>query len=451
MEENESSQRRTNPISLEELLIQIHHPTPTTTTTTTTEDDPSNQRLQNISAEESLSHIPWTIQQSVQLLSDTITTPPTTTTSTTSSGEQPVASTSSSSSSHRKFPSISYLDLRRHQNRTWADKCLRKGNDQYYVNPEQAEKFYQEGLELVPDHIELLIAQAKVWYVRRRRPTAAKRQLQEVIQLDQTHQGAKDLLRLMERHEAAQKGDGGGGVTASRPQPLPTLTSHSRASSAYQDVLMERNLAMEMTTTETIQETDDQSTSSDSSSRQRSRRHKKKDKKKKKKKSKKGHRRKTKKKDKKKKKEGRKRRRRHYSSSSPSFSPDQSTVGTSVGGSDLSDNQDDNHGEKIEKVAEPKGGRRRRRKRHDSEASSPVDDDVVAESPKMTLDKDKESYRSDQSYQRDDDDESISIDSKNSQRRDKKRKRSYQAKSKQTRKQQKSETLGSDSSLEPNP
>lgn len=54
-----------------------------------------------------------------------------------------------------------YLSLRRQQNRAWADERLHTGiqfaKDKKYV---QAEKAYQQGLDLVPNHVDLMVAAA---------------------------------------------------------------------------------------------------------------------------------------------------------------------------------------------------------------------------------------------------------------------------------------------------
>lgn len=369
MEENESSSQ--TPITWDELRLRIHHPPSINNTPTVREVHP----------ETSLSYIPWTVRQSIKLCAD---------------DEVP----SSLSSSDRKFPAFSYLDLRRHQNRAWANDRLTKGNEQYYLNPEQADKFYQEGIDLVPDHVDLLVAQAKLWMMRRSRPNGAKIQLQEALQFDATHAEAHELMTRLERHEAARRE-----ILVSRQHQPQT-----RESSVYQDVLMERNLAMVNSEPQNGEEL----SRSDDSSRKRSRRHKTKKEKKK-------HRR----RKKETKKKGRKRRRRYHSSSSSSVS-DESPVGTSIeseqGGSDGN-----------EEEVERRPRKRRRRKRHDSEASSMVDSETV-KLKNMELNTDGPN-----------DESGGDATSNQSQRRHKKRSRSDRHKSKRKKKHRQSETPGDSS------
>jgi hypothetical protein len=367
MEENESSSQ--TPITWEELQLRIHHPPSINNTLMVREAHP----------ETSLSYIPWTVRQSIKLCAD---------------DDVP---SSSAPSSDRKFPAFSYLDLRRHQNRAWANDRLTKGNEQYYLNPEQADKFYQEGIDLVPDHVDLLVAQAKLWMMRRNRPHAAKIQLQEALQFDPTHAEANELMTRLERHEAARRE-----IMVNRQHQPQT-----RESSVYQDVLMERNLAM----VNSEPQNEEELSRSDDSSRKRSRRHKTKKPKKK-------HRR----RKKETKKKGRKRRRRFHSSSSSSSASEESSVGTSSGSEQ---GGSDGNEEEVQRRTR----KRRRRKRHDSEASSMVDSESVKS---KSMERNADGPNDDRGGE--------ATSSNQSQRRHKKRSRSDRHKSKRKKKHRQSET-----------
>lgn len=320
MEEKAKSTPAQEPdfISLEELRVRIHHPPPA-----------DNPYFHDPRTENSLSSIPWTFRQSVTIHTDE----------------------RRRGSSH-KFPDFSYLDLRRHQNRAWANDRLAKGNDEYYLNAEKADSFYQEGIDLVPDHVDLLVAQAKLWLLRRNRPMAAKRQLEEALQYDPTHPQATELMAFFDRHEKARRG-----VEVKRSKP------QMRESSAYQDVLMERNLAIESASEVLAKggdddDNDDSVASDHSSRRRRSKKNKKRKRKKKSKKS---------KKDSKKR---RKRRRRRYDSSSSSSRND-GDDSCSVG----SDVSADRH--QGEEISRKKTRKHKRRIRKDSELS--LDDKGINE------------------------------------------------------------------------
>jgi len=363
--------------------LLVHHPSSSRGTT-------HNSIFHNEDPMSSLSHIPWTFQQSIQIAS-----------------EKPTSSTLS-----EYFPAFSYLDLRRHQNRAWANDRLLKGNEQYYLNPEQADKLYQEGIDLVPDHIDLLVAQAKLWLMRRSRLDAARLQLKNALQLDATHGDAKHWMNRLERHEAAIAAARRGDVGANHQ-------AQTRNSTAYQNVLMERNLLM------ASQHSDEEPSSSDTSSsspRRRSKRHKKTKQKKKARKHKKES-----------KNKGRKRRRRYDSSSASDESSNDASIGSGRMGCDGNKEE-----EKGDVPTSPR--KRRRRKRYFSDASSTLGDDdsgVKSSRNRGRKEPDRQS------------DDSLGDHDSRSHRRHKKRSRSHREKTKHRKKHHKSETR-SDSPRESN-
>lgn len=349
MEETiKEKQEEAPPITLKELQLKIYHPPPSNfrfvegSGTCITRN--INGSSGNDAVSKSLSSIPWTLRQSAN-------------------DGASIASGGSSLS----FPTTSYLDLRRQQNRAWADDRLSKGNEQFYLDPVKADSLYQEGIDLVSDHVELLVAQAKLWMQRRSRPQAAKAQLQECLHLDPNHVVAKDLLRRLEQQDASRRG-----VLVAPNKRLPqTLES----SSAFQDVLMERNLAMDTSLVDTEKELDEESSAA-SSERKDSRKKKKKKKRKSKKKSKHRHNMKH------EKKRRRKRKRYDYSSSSTeddaSSNSSEESDAESSGDSDRRDGSTDRRRERRRKHKR----KRPRRRRHDSDLSG--SDSVVEVEPTLS-------------------------------------------------------------------
>lgn len=335
------------PITLEELQLKIYHPPPSSTRLWfgrgEISDNPNESSA--VVSNPSLSFIPWTLQQS------------------TNKRKNAPSKKCDDDDDPSSFPTISYLDLRRQQNCAWADDRLSKGNEQFYLDPIKADTLYQEGLDLVHDHIELLVAQGKLWMLRRNRPQAAKTQLQQCLRMDPGHKAAKELLDRLERQDAARRGGA--------PKRLIPQTRES--SSAFQNALMERNLAMDSTSLLDVgkEEELDEERSADSSSGHKDTN---KQKKKKKRKSKNTSKYSKKKHDKKKR---RKRKRYYYSSSDDDSS--RSDQSSSV--DDLDDKNSDrgsSTGRRRERQRK-KRKRKRRRRRHDSDLSSDSDEVAVAE------------------------------------------------------------------------
>jgi hypothetical protein len=151
------------------------------------------------------------------------------------------SSTAADQQQSSSFPSVSYLDLRRRQNMAWATDRLQEGNEQFYVNPQRSEALYQQGLELVHDHVDILVAYGKL-LVHRNRPSMARTKLERALQFDPQHVGAKEQLGRLQHQSAMLR------------QPTKKIMQVTRESSVYQDVLMERNLAMESVPQEPKQE-----------------------------------------------------------------------------------------------------------------------------------------------------------------------------------------------------
>jgi tetratricopeptide (TPR) repeat protein len=155
----------------------------------------------------SLSYIAWTLKQ-----------------------ENVVNNDESSSS----FPPFSYLDLRRQQNTAWATDRLTEGNAILFEDPRKAENLYKQGLDLVADHVELLVGYGKLLAQTKRRPLALAK-FQRALEVDPDCISAKENLERARQHEILLRQE-------SRKVAAPVL----RESSAFQDVLLERSLAQEV-------------------------------------------------------------------------------------------------------------------------------------------------------------------------------------------------------------
>ena len=131
------------------------------------------------------------------------------------------------------FPLFSYLDLRRQQNTAWATDRLTEGNAILFEDPRKAESLYKQGLDLVPDHVELLVGYGKLLAQTKRRPLALAK-FQHALEVDPDCISAKENLERGRQHEILLRQE-------SRKVAAPVL----RESSAFQDVLLERSLAQE--------------------------------------------------------------------------------------------------------------------------------------------------------------------------------------------------------------
>lgn len=170
--------------------------------------------------ETSLSHIPWILEQ----------VGPTGTKIDKSNADSKEEQQDTSPS----FPAISYLDLRRRQNMAWANDRLQEGNKEIYSNPTKAETLYQQGLDMIPDHVDLLVAFGKLLANTKRRLSAISK-FQRALELEPDHAGAMEQLKKVQLQQSLLVRKEG------KRNNLPV----ARESSAYQDVLMERSLALD--------------------------------------------------------------------------------------------------------------------------------------------------------------------------------------------------------------
>jgi tetratricopeptide (TPR) repeat protein len=231
------------------------------------------------------------------------------------------------------FPDVSYLDIRRQQNLQWADERLQQGLQILAENSnamKQALECYQQGLELVPNHVDLLVAKGAL-YANCGNYKASLSCFHHALEIDPTHKNAQQYTKQVE--EASE-----------RLNQQHANTVVSKAVRAQHDASLERSILSQDTTTKTkvaasvydsrypiLPEKEDAESTGDSKKRRKRR---KKDKKKKRSKQSKK----------------RKKHRRRYSSSSSSSS----SVGSNV---DLESDDGEQH-----------ASRRRRRRRHCSES-----------------------------------------------------------------------------------
>jgi tetratricopeptide (TPR) repeat protein len=156
--------------------------------------------------------------------------------------KQDIGANNDKSSSSSTFPLFSYLDLRRQQNTAWATDRLTEGNAILFEDARKAENLYKQGLDLVPDHVELLVSYGKLLAQTKRRPLAITK-FQRALKVDPDCVSAYENLERARQHEILLR-------QGSRKVAAPVL----RESSAFQDVLLERSLAHEAPAEEEEQE-----------------------------------------------------------------------------------------------------------------------------------------------------------------------------------------------------
>jgi tetratricopeptide (TPR) repeat protein len=143
--------------------------------------------------------------------------------------------------------SADYLSLRRQQNRAWADERLHTGIQLAQQNKfTQAEKAYQQGLDLVPNHVDLMVAAAALHANQgtnsgsrdsRYHQTRALQLLEQALREDPHHANAAQYQREIQAHQ--QKQQLAHQLAAQRP---------AKADRAMQDASLERSFEIGHTT-----------------------------------------------------------------------------------------------------------------------------------------------------------------------------------------------------------
>jgi hypothetical protein len=148
------------------------------------------------------------------------------------------------------FLPVSYLDLRRQQNIAFADEKYKEASTLSSLEITKAQTLYKQALDLVPDHLDSLLGYGKI-LVRNTQFQKARRIFHDAVEVDPNNVVAKQYLSSIEKTLLSQltKND------ELRQQQQETNINQSlllkkgknlttRESSAYQDALMERNLAL---------------------------------------------------------------------------------------------------------------------------------------------------------------------------------------------------------------
>lgn len=151
-------------------------------------------------------------------------------------------------SSTLSFLPVSYLDLRRQQNVAFADQKCQEAISCSLSDRKKALSLFQQALELVPDHVDTLLGYGKMLF-QMGRLEPARRAFDDILQVDPNHESAQRYLKSLEQtqrhHRQKQQ------LQLEQPNAAALLSSTKknkvltvRDSSAFQDALLERNLAM---------------------------------------------------------------------------------------------------------------------------------------------------------------------------------------------------------------
>ena len=145
------------------------------------------------------------------------------------------------------FPDVSYLDLRRLQNTSYADSQCIKAQAELAKHQSKPEKFWKQALQLVPDHLPSLVGYAK-YLLDSGKLEASEDLLQQAVAIDPNDTAVRyldaDVARL--RQMRSQKQTVLSKLPFAKHGPITTSNTNNnltaRESSAYQDALMERQL-----------------------------------------------------------------------------------------------------------------------------------------------------------------------------------------------------------------
>jgi tetratricopeptide (TPR) repeat protein len=137
-----------------------------------------SQTLKDPSILRRLKNVPWTLK--VEPTSEDI--------------EEKVDDKKDEKQSAPGYASLDYLTLRRRQNVSLAEKNLHQGvNLAKQENYEQAKELYEQGLEMVPNHVDLLVALGCLYANIGQRDRAAHH-LQRALDIEPDHLNAKNYL-----------------------------------------------------------------------------------------------------------------------------------------------------------------------------------------------------------------------------------------------------------------
>lgn len=124
---------------------------------------------------------------------------------------------------HRYYPPLHHLEIRAQQNQAFCDECLHLGvAEARKGNLSQALKYYQQGLDLIPTHADLLVAKGAALATQQKYSEAVPL-LQQALKTEPQHATAGDYLQQVQ--------------TA-----LNKSSKTTKAVAAQNDVLMEQSL-----------------------------------------------------------------------------------------------------------------------------------------------------------------------------------------------------------------
>ncbi|GKY98837.1 hypothetical protein MPSEU_000839700 [Mayamaea pseudoterrestris] len=138
------------------------------------------------------------------------------------------------------YPNIHYLDLRRLQNIQWADQRLHDGIKLATQQPQthdayaKARSAYQQGLDLVPDHVDLLVALGAL-QANHGKHSDALHNLQRALDLDPKHVNANAYLREVQAAADRQR----------QHRSLPSMGPSVKAARASLDASLEPSMLAE--------------------------------------------------------------------------------------------------------------------------------------------------------------------------------------------------------------
>ena len=130
------------------------------------------------------------------------------------------------------LPTYNYLDLRRQQNEAWASGRLKEGNSLIFQDPEQAEHLFKQGLDLVPDNVDLLVSYGHL-LLRSKRFALATAKFHRALEVDPEFLEAKEGLNRVRLQQNMS-------LQQSARSQAPTTTI-ARESAMLNDVLFERS------------------------------------------------------------------------------------------------------------------------------------------------------------------------------------------------------------------
>ena len=129
----------------------------------------------------------------------------------------------------KKYPTEDRLTIRQAQNEGFCRDCLEQGvAAAKQGNAKQAQIHYQQGLDLMPQHVDLLVAMGALLANQQKFNESIQR-LQQAVTLDPQHATAKEYLSQVQAAAAARS----------------SFTKTSKSAAARQDVLMEQSLLLD--------------------------------------------------------------------------------------------------------------------------------------------------------------------------------------------------------------